>query len=295
MRFYSFLACLLLLAPVFARKVLEEGEKARARFNAIIQAGRSGPRAQEALYRLGQYHYARGQYPKAAELWARQVKEYPQGDYTADGVFWLGLAYLAGNNEVRAKEVLAAINTDNPRAYICAQIALGFIYARQNNFPESNQHIQNGLKYGDNAMRSTAYYRLFLNSLAQNDPAPAKAVAAKLLAEFPLSLEAELLRQEHGRALPDAVKAPGAARGGPKGRGSYTLQLGAFSLKENAERLRERIKVTWDDVEIVPANKGTTMLYRVWLGHFKGRAEAEVFARDKLSGEARAYQIKKRE
>jgi tetratricopeptide (TPR) repeat protein len=289
MRFFSFLACLILLAPVFARKVLEEGEKARARFNAIIQAGRSGPNAEEALYRLGQYHYARGQYSEAAEFWARQVKEYPKGNFTTNGVFWLGLAYLAGNHEARAKEVLSAITTGNPRAYICAQIALGFLYARQKNIPESDRHIQNGLKYGDNAMRSTAYYQLFLNSLAQNSTASAEAVAAKLLAEFPRSLEVELLRQEHGRALSGAVKTPGAARG------SYTLQLGAFGLKENAERLRERIKVTWDDVEIVPVNKGATMLYLVWLGHFKDRAEAEVFARGKLSDEAQAYQIKKRD
>ena len=73
------------------------------------------------------------------------------------------------------------------------------------------------------------------------------------------------------------------------------LGLGAFGLMENAERLRERLKVTWGDVEIVPVNKGTTMLYRVWLGHFKDRAEAEVFAREKLSEEVQAYQIIKRD
>jgi hypothetical protein len=288
MRFFSFLACLILLAPVSARKVLEEGENARSRFSALIKAGQRGPRAEEALHRLGQYHYARGQYSKAAEYWARQAKEYPKGDFATEGIFWLGLAYLAGNHEARAKAVLAAILAENPRVYICAQIALGLLCARQKNFQESDWHIQNGLKYGDNAMRSTAYYQLILNALAQNNRDSAGAVAAKLLAEFPLSLEAGLLRKEHGQIVPGAVKTPGAARG------SFTLQLGAFGLKENAERLRERIKVTWDDVEIVPANKGTTMLYLVWLGHFKDRAEAEAFARKKLSEEVRAYQIKKR-
>ena len=59
----------------------------------------------------------------------------------------------------------------------------------------------------------------------------------------------------------------------------YTLQLGSFSLLENARQLRDRVASKFSDVAIVPLNTSTSTFYRVQLGHFSTRSSAEEQAR----------------
>jgi peptidoglycan lytic transglycosylase len=64
-------------------------------------------------------------------------------------------------------------------------------------------------------------------------------------------------------------------------RGSldYTLQLGSFSVLENAQQLRNRIAQTFSDVTIAPLQSKDATYYRVNLGTFSNRADAEERAR----------------
>ena len=60
----------------------------------------------------------------------------------------------------------------------------------------------------------------------------------------------------------------------------YTLQLGSFSQLENARQLRDRIAVSFNDVSITPLKSSDTTYYRVQLGTFSSRADAEARARE---------------
>jgi rare lipoprotein A len=51
----------------------------------------------------------------------------------------------------------------------------------------------------------------------------------------------------------------------------FTVQVGAFREEGNAERLRERLKERWDDVEVVRFYE----FHRVRVGHFATESEAE--------------------
>ena len=59
----------------------------------------------------------------------------------------------------------------------------------------------------------------------------------------------------------------------------YTLQLGSFSVLENARQLRDRVAAKFSEVAIVPLNTTTSTFYRVQLGQFSSRSSAEEQAR----------------
>ena len=59
----------------------------------------------------------------------------------------------------------------------------------------------------------------------------------------------------------------------------YTLQLGSFSQLENARQLRDRLAKSFGDVTISPVNANDITYYRVHLGSFPSRADAEERAR----------------
>jgi rare lipoprotein A len=59
----------------------------------------------------------------------------------------------------------------------------------------------------------------------------------------------------------------------------YTLQLGSFSVLENARQLRDRVASKFSEVAIVPLNTGASTFYRVQLGQFATRSSAEEQAR----------------
>jgi rare lipoprotein A len=59
----------------------------------------------------------------------------------------------------------------------------------------------------------------------------------------------------------------------------YTLQLGSFSQLENARQLRDRLADSFGEVTISPVNNKDITYYRVYLGNFFSRADAEQRAR----------------
>lgn len=59
----------------------------------------------------------------------------------------------------------------------------------------------------------------------------------------------------------------------------YTLQLGSFSQIENAQQLRDRLKISYADISIVPLQANAITYYRVQLGTFSNRNAAEERAR----------------
>lgn len=59
----------------------------------------------------------------------------------------------------------------------------------------------------------------------------------------------------------------------------YTLQLGSFSRLENAQQLREQVTKSFSDVTIATLQSKDTTYYRVHLGTFANRADAEERAR----------------
>lgn len=77
----------------------------------------------------------------------------------------------------------------------------------------------------------------------------------------------------------DLVSAPAGSRpvGAPE---RYVVQLGSFSERSNAERLRDRMTAYYQDVRIVRLDANQHQYYRVRMGAFATRDEAETRASD---------------
>jgi DedD protein len=67
--------------------------------------------------------------------------------------------------------------------------------------------------------------------------------------------------------------------------GIYTIQVGAFASKENADNLVARLKGKYEDITVSTTASGDQTLYRVRVGSFPRKEEAAAFA-DKLIIEA---------
>jgi len=58
-------------------------------------------------------------------------------------------------------------------------------------------------------------------------------------------------------------------------KGTFTIQVGAFGKRENAERLKLRLDESYTDVQISPYHKGSEVFFRVRVGKFNDLNDAE--------------------
>ncbi|MBN1131280.1 MAG: SPOR domain-containing protein, partial [Chitinispirillaceae bacterium] len=134
--------------------------------------------------------------------------------------------------------------------------------------------------------------------------ADSAAVFERLLSLYAKTM-LEKERFEKVRTLPlrkkgTAVAARPPSRAGvmqgkkPSGGGndtSFTLQVGAFSSRERAMELRQKLIKTHKNVVCVPALVSEQTFYRVWVGDFASREEAERFGRDRFVRQGQSYRI----
>jgi hypothetical protein len=71
----------------------------------------------------------------------------------------------------------------------------------------------------------------------------------------------------------------------------YTLQVGAFGSKENAQALEQKIKNKFAGVSIVQFIVDDKTFYRVWIGTFKSKPEAEAFGTDSLTKNGLSFRV----
>lgn len=77
-----------------------------------------------------------------------------------------------------------------------------------------------------------------------------------------------------------SVTRPAAADAGarPSSSARFTVQVGSFMSRENARRIERSLAETFSGGEIVQRAVGADMYYRVWVGDFVTRAEADATA-----------------
>ncbi len=73
------------------------------------------------------------------------------------------------------------------------------------------------------------------------------------------------------------ISLPGAAPVAPGG--TFAVQAGSFAAQDRAIALRDEIRRTWPGAHVTPAGMGGRTLYRVRIGGFAARADAQQVAR----------------
>jgi tetratricopeptide (TPR) repeat protein len=269
-----------------------DGSKALRYYQTIAASSAGEDLSEEAIFRMGQYYYARGDHPLALQMFDRLRGEFSEAFHREEALFWQALSYLSLGNTDSAKVRLARVTEEDPAVHVRAQIVLGILLAKEGKYGESNICLERALKMGDNALRSTAYYQLCRNSAALSDLKSAAAYAKKLKDEFPNALETPQLTDNLWAPSPNKEKDKNEDFAS---KHEFTLQLGAFQNRENAENLKRKYSDTYGNTDVAEMKRDGTSLYVVRLGRFKDPKDAEEFAALELNLSPKSYKILKRD
>jgi tetratricopeptide (TPR) repeat protein len=109
--------------------------------------------------------------------------------------------------------------------------------------------------------------------------------------ELPLQNANKISERRNDPPMVKNEPARGTANLSEHGDTSYTLQIGAFGSRERAQELRNRFSKKFKGVTCMPAVVSDRTFYRVWIGDFATREQAESFGKNRLSGQGQEYRI----
>ncbi len=190
----------------FIRGLLQQdAQLAVSHFRQVVQHPDS-PYADDAQFRIAQYHYAQGDYSQAKEDFSKLAKLWPNSNLFDDSIFLYGQCLSAENKIDSARVVFES-----------------FIQK----FPKSS--------YADQAV---------------------------------MDLESEFFQNTDSPTV-----------SGNMGETYYAIQVGAFSVVHNAQRIARLLRDENLPVEIYARDSEGERLYVVWIGKFKTRESAKRSAR----------------
>ncbi len=254
----------------------------------------------EAVFRIGQHHYAAGRYNLAIPQFRLYLARHPDGAWAEASAYWMAHACLQYARERAGREAYL----DTAEAY------LGRIEARGRDgyyWPLARaMRARVLLERGDSAGAARALRDargaapaeetpavLLLSLQAQPSAPEATAWEDSLRWAYPLSPEARSLARPAPVAaptpMPQAVPDPELPP--PQLAGGFTLQIGAFAQSENAERLREELASKRIRARISPVTISGRVLYRVLAGNYPDAETARREGTRLLSGHGYVFRV----
>jgi tetratricopeptide (TPR) repeat protein len=269
---------------MFRGKLELDGDKAARGYKAAA-ADSSPPQMRgEALFRQGQYQYAAGRYHLAVPQFREYLTRYPNGVWSEPSAYWMAYACIQLVRQKPGKEAYL----DSAQAYLRKLEFKGRsgYYWPLARAAQARVHLMRGDTVA--ALRALRDARtkapaeeapgvLLLSVQAEPGGASAEAWEDSLRWGYPLSPETRLLMSKSRARGPAPVKVhaatptpePQSATGKP----GYSLQLGVFSQRENADNFVRELAAKKIEVRIEPIQGRTGPLYRVLHGTF-GSADA---------------------
>lgn len=225
-----------------------------------------GPEATASILALGQFHYARGEYRRAAEAFARAAARLDP-DRKPEARYWAGLSWLAlgESNPARAAlDEVAAVEGPRRAEAMLAQAQAWDLVQRPDRAAEVLDVLLAGApgEAGPAALERVA-------ALADRDGRHADALAARerLLREYPRSVEAAAARL--------AVFRPAEARGGEARPGATAVLIGSFADAGRARALAAAARSAgFPEARVVSRGEGLAAVHQVRLGVYPRAADA---------------------
>lgn len=183
---------------------------------------------------------------RSFQYFSRIYEHHKDSDYADDALFKIAQLYYA-----RGKY-------DDARSYF-SLLARSFPQSR---LKDDAQYLfcQTYLAQGKSDSAAT-----FLRAFIDNSP-------RSPFVDFAITdMESNLPRTERSAA-------PGKDRSSPPSMHRYSVQIGAFSNRDNARKVSDRLKKEGYDVEIIEKRQGGKTLYAVWMGKFETKVSARNFA-----------------
>lgn len=205
-------------------------------------------------------HFLNGDYSSAISEGERLMSEVSFVKGVDELYYLLGMSYLEDGNYLRASDIFEIILKEfaESRFQEEALLSLGDSYFLKSDFEQAQFYYKKLLKaYPQTKFKAGVYYRLSQIGFKKGNSQQAEEYLARLNEEFPLSLELKLNKEF------------------PQQRIYYTVQVGAFSSKANAQDLIRQLKTEGYPAYIEEITVKNSLAYRVRVGKFDRRQAAE--------------------
>lgn len=253
---------------------LRRYEAARARY----------PDAAEAALLLGQLQYARGEYRRAAETFARAAARLDPAR-KPEARYWTGLAWLGAGEPDQTRAALEEVASGGGPRHAPALLAVAQAWelARR---PERVTETLTALLLGDPGEAGpAALERLAALAERDGDENQARKARERLLADYPRSMEAAAARL--------AIFAPANAQPAAKTRpGALAVVIGSFVDPARARSLATAARAAgFPDARVVSHGEGLAAVHMVRLGVYPRHAEARKAGEQAAQALGIAYEL----
>ena len=231
--------------------------------------------------------FLKGDYKGALNGCRNLLKNNPDGDLRLRILSLMALSYVKLGRYPEARTYFNDIclaRSVSEELKINAYLGIGDSYLTEGNFQKAfdayNQALEKcaSLRRGTNNM-SGVYYRFYetLSKMDRNEEAG--AYLAKLQKEYPLSFEARMAAKEKDNSLGANVC------GIPSKDSKYSVQVGCFNDKKNADEIHANLTKKGFDAYIYQSDRADEPKYRVRVGRLSSSDEAqELEAKLKMAG-----------
>ena len=256
------------------------------------------------FYRMGSALYVGGDYVQAARWFARAAERSSEPRY-----FVLRARSLARGGQTDEARVLlervAALHTGHDQAQ--AFFYLGWLHLGLAQYSRALEALARSLEHPAPSWEAQGVAGMYLCAANLGFSGRAHRYRDRLQHSWPRLLERHFVDSVQNRSYrfadpdfgdamlahsrppaADRKDSPGAAAPGAP---VYAVQAGSFSDRENAAGLYETLAAVLAQVSLEESVVNGVTWYRVRVGSFASRREAEAFAADSLAPHAQSYQI----
>ncbi|MFH0777250.1 MAG: tetratricopeptide repeat protein [Candidatus Eisenbacteria bacterium] len=219
---------------------------------------------------LGHCSYSAGTYRQAAKYFERVLGRKPPPGEETKARYWVGLSLAAAGDLEKAKEEFASVIAGGGQGGVtdAALLGLADCLRQEGKYQAAlTEYTRLTSKYGRGDWVPCALHGAGVCLEKMHRQEEARRLYSRLVTEFPSSFEAALVK--------DKVKGTAEAKAAPQARGTYSVQVGAFSQEANAAGLAARLRergVT--GVTVAEADRGGRTLYVVLFGDFPTKEAA---------------------
>jgi len=229
--------------------------------------------ADDALFQIAQYYYARGFYVTARQHLLRLLETYPESNLGDRALYRLGLTFLATDEFEAARARFIEMTERHPESSWEPYAKMGAVdaYFGEERYEEAARIAERLLTEKEaGAIKSNVLYVLSQCYEELGKKEKAEAARRRIAEECPKSYEATLVGsppQKTKKASMDSTAL-------------YTVQVGAFGNAANATRLVHKLTTDGYEVRIHEKTVEENVLHLVWVGAYRTRKEADAAADD---------------